>query len=620
MRIGFEIHQQLDTHKLFCSCPSILREDEPSYVFLRRLRPTQSELGEVDEAALKEFLKGKAYLYEGYGDTTCLVEIDEEPPHTPNDEAVDMALEVALLLNAEIVDEIHFMRKLVIDGSNTSGFQRTAVVAVDGVLELEDAEIRIPTICLEEEAARKIAEKDGHIVFRLDRLGIPLVEISTAPDITSPTEAREAALRIGELLRSTGKVKRGLGTIRQDINVSVEGGSRVEIKGVQDLNQIPRIIETEGNRQRMLLEVRDELLRRGVSKKSMRFAAVNVSDALKSAESKLVRKLLRSGTALGMVLPGYKGLLKDRLGPELAQHARVAGGVKGIIHSDEVPGYGISRENVENIQRLLQPGEGDAFVLCLAPPTSAEKALRAAYERASAALEGVPEETRVANPDGTSSYMRPLPGAARMYPETDIPPVVITADRLARIRSTLPEAYREKERRFIRDYGLSREQAAQMVRSVHADFFEEVVKETGIQASIVVSTLLGTLKELQRENKAPDVEANKEELKKVFSLVAQGVMAKEAIPDIMVEIAKDPSVDIGAALRRLGAERATEEEVRRLIKKVIIDRESFVRERGREAAKPLMGLVMKELRGRCDGKLVNKILLEELDKFVEEAG
>lgn len=619
MRIGFEIHQQLDTHKLFCSCPSILREDEPSYVFLRRLRPTQSELGEVDEAAMREFLKGKAYLYEGYGDTTCLVEIDEEPPHTPNEEAIDIALEVALLLNAEIVDEIHFMRKLVIDGSNTSGFQRTAVIAVDGVLELEEGEIRIPTICLEEEAARKIAERDGYTIFRLDRLGIPLVEISTAPDITNPAAAREAALRIGELLRSTGRVKRGLGTIRQDINVSVEGGSRVEIKGVQDLNQIPRIIEIERRRQRMLLEVRDELLRRGVSKKALRFSTMDITDGLKASESKLVRRLLKGGAALGMVLPGYRGLLKNRLGPELAQYARVVAGVRGIIHSDELPGYGITEHDVENIQGMLQPGGDDAFVLCLAPVNTAESALRAVYERASAALDGVPEETRVANPDGTTSYMRPLPGAARMYPETDIPPVVITPDRIAKIRSTLPEAYEEKERRFIREYGLSSEQAAQMVRSVHADFFEEVVRETGIQASIVVSTLLGTLKELRRENKAPDVEENREALKNVFSLVAQGKMAKEAIPDVLAEIAENPSVDIPAALRRLGAEGASEREVRRLIKQVIRERESFVRERGREAVKPLMGLVMRELRGKCDGRLVNKLLLEELDRFVEEA-
>ena len=618
MRIGFEIHQQLDTHKLFCTCPSLLREDEPSYIYLRRLRPTQSELGEVDEAAMKEFLKGKSYLYQGYGDTTCLVEIDEEPPHTPNQEALEIALEIALLLNADVVDEVHFMRKLVIDGSNTSGFQRTAVIAVDGNLKIGDTELRIPTICLEEEAARKISEENGQTVFRLDRLGIPLVEITTAPDITSPIMAREAALKIGELLRSTMKVKRGLGTIRQDINVSVEGGSRVEIKGVQDLNQIPRIIENERKRQRMLLKVKDELRARGVAKDALSFSPIDVSDVLETSQSKLIKKLLRAGVALGLKLPGFASLLKNKLGPEMAQHARVASGVRGIIHSDELPGYGISEDDLDNLNRKLQPGARDAFILCIADAAAAERALRAAFERALAALDGVPEETRVANQDGTSSYMRPLPGAARMYPETDIPPVVVTPERIARIKSRLPEAYEEKEKRFVRDYKLSREQAAQIVRSVYADFFEEVVRETGIQASIVVSTLLGTIKELRKENKAPDVGANRETIKEIFSLVAQGEMAKEAIPEILVEMAKDPRIDIRKALRKMGAEGASEEEVRRLIREILRERESFIRDRGRQAAKPLMGLLMKELRGRCDGRMVSKLLMEELDKFIGE--
>jgi glutamyl-tRNA(Gln) amidotransferase subunit E len=618
MRIGFEIHQQLDTHKLFCSCPSLLREDDPSYACLRRLRPTQSELGEVDEAAMKEFLKGKTYIYQGYSDTTCLVELDEEPPHTPNIEALKTALEIALLLKAEVVDEVHFMRKLVIDGSNTSGFQRTAVIAVDGVLELKEGRVRISTICLEEEAARKIADNDGETVFRLDRLGIPLVEISTAPDMTSPAMAREAALRIGEILRSTGKVKRGLGTIRQDINVSVEGGARVEIKGVQDLNQIPLIIKKEGKRQRMLLKVREELLRRGVSRKKLKFVPMDITEFLKTSESKLARRLLKKGIALALALPGFHGLLKKKLGPELAQHARVASGVKGIIHSDELPGYGLSDKDVREVRRALRIVEGDAFLLCLAPEDRARKALLAAYERALTALKGIPEETRVAAQDGTTSYMRPLPGAARMYPETDVPPVVITSETITWIRSHLPEPYEVKEERYVRDYELSREQAAQIVRSVYADLFEEVVEGTGVQASIAASTLLGTLKELRRENKILDVSASKDALKEVFQMIAKGEMAKEALPEVLAALAEDPGVDIREVLKEGGVEGASQEDVRKLIRRVVRDRESFVRERGRDAAKPLMGLLMKKLRGRCDGRLVNKLLLEELDRFIEE--
>lgn len=617
MRIGFEIHQQLDTRKLFCACPSRLREEEPSYNYLRRLRPTQSELGEIDEAALKEFLKGKAYVYQGYGDTTCLVEIDEEPPHAPNTEAVDIAIEVALLLNADVVDEVHFMRKLVIDGSNTSGFQRTAIIALDGVLRLRDCELRIPTICLEEEAARKITEKGRRTIYRLDRLGIPLVEITTAPDITTPAMAREAALKIGELLRSTGRVKRGIGTIRQDINVSIEDGARVEIKGVQDLNQIPRIIEKEAARQRMLIKVKEELRNRGVSKEELGFAPREVGEALGGSESRVVKQGLEKGAALALVLPGFEGLLRDKLGPELAQHARVASGVPGILHSDELPGYGVSSREVKALRNLLGVRDGDAFVLCLAPRATGEKALKAVYERALRAFDGVPEETRVVMQDGGTMYMRPLPGAARMYPETDIPPVVITPGWIERIKAGLPESYEDKRRRYVREYGLSEEQAVQMVRSAYARVFEDLVRETRAQPSVVASTLLGTLKELRREGYPLDVSENKDKLREVFLLLAQGDIAKEALPELLAAVAANPGAEPRSLVKRMGIGGVTEEEIRSLVRRILGEREAFVRERGMRAAKPLMGLLMKELRGRADGKLVNKLLAEELEKFLQ---
>ncbi|MDP6612763.1 MAG: Glu-tRNA(Gln) amidotransferase subunit GatE, partial [Candidatus Hydrothermarchaeota archaeon] len=493
VRIGFEVHQQLDTSKLFCDCPSLLREDEPSYNCLRSLRPTQSELGEMDKAALKEFLKGKRYLYQGYGDSTCLVEIDEEPPHSPNRDAIDTAIEAALMLNADIVDEIHFMRKLVIDGSNTSGFQRTAIVALDGRLKIGEIELRIPTICLEEEAARKIMDEDDRTIYRLDRLGIPLVEITTAPDITSPAQARETALKIGELLRSTAKVKRSLGTIRQDINVSIEGGARVEIKGVQDLNQIPRVIENEAERQEMLLLVKKKLHSRGISKSKLKFKLIKTTDTLKKSTSKRIKGQLAKGIALVLVLPGFGGLLKDKLGPEMAQHSKLASGLGGILHSDEFPGYGVTKKEVKSLSGLLGTGDNDAFVLVLAPREAAEKALEAVFERALMAFDGVPEETRVANQDGITSYMRPLPGAARMYPETDIPPIVITEDRIARIKANLSESYEVKKKRYVKEHGLSQEMAFQLLAATTAEkpawqIYDEIVGSVKVSPRIVAKT------------------------------------------------------------------------------------------------------------------------------------
>ncbi len=614
MLIGFEIHQQLETHKLFCKCPSTLREEKPEVTIERRLRPTQSELGEIDRAALEEFLKGKRFIYEVYPDTTCLVEVDEEPPHEPNEEAVDICIEVASMLNCDIVDEIHFMRKLVIDGSNTSGFQRTAIVALDGYLEMERGKIGIPTICLEEEAARKISEESKKAIYRLDRLGIPLIEITTAPVITSPEQAREVALKIGEILRATGRVKRGIGTIRQDINVSIEGGARVEIKGAQELNQIPRIIESEVERQKKLIEVEEELKNRKISLGT--FQTYDVSQIFKNCGSRIIAvQLKEGGVVLALKLKGFKDLLGKNLGPEFAQYAKVSAGARGIFHSDELPAYGISQEEVDKVSKKLVLGKKDAFAFVAGKKEAAKRALEAVFKRARLALEGVPEETRVANPGGTTSYMRPLPGAARMYPETDIQPIAVSKERITAINTKLPELYEEKIQRFVKKHRLSEELASQLVRSEYSRFFEEVVGEIKITPSVAANTLLGTLKELKRGGYETESIGGKK-LKEVFLLVAENRIAKEAIPEVLIAIAENPKQKVEEALKLVGTKTFEKEEITEVVRNVLKFREEFVREKGMDAAKPLMGVVMKEIRGRVDGKVVNEILHRELKKFL----
>jgi len=258
-KCGIEIHQQLDTHKLFCSCPSLIRDDKPDIIIKRRLRPSAGESGEVDEAALHEFRRGKQFIYQAYSNTTCLVELDEEPPHDVNKEALETALQVALTLNAKVVDRICFMRKTVVDGSNTSGFQRTALIATNGFIETSKGKVKIDTVCLEEEAAKIVKRTEKQDTYNLSRLGIPLIEIATAPDIKDPEHCRETAEKIGMILRSTNKVKRGLGTIRQDVNLSIKNKARVEIKGFQDLRNMPKIIENEVKRHLKLIENGEQL-------------------------------------------------------------------------------------------------------------------------------------------------------------------------------------------------------------------------------------------------------------------------------------------------------------------------------------------------------------------------
>jgi len=259
LKIGLEIHQQLDTNKLFCKCPCIIKDDNPSFKVKRYLRTSASELGKVDAAALYELQKGKYFIYEGYNAVNCLVELDESPPEELNKKALEIALQVSLLLNAKILDQIQFMRKVVIDGSNVSGFQRTALIAVNGYIETSEGKISIPTICLEEEAAKKLEDTTEFRRYNISRLGIPLIEIATGPDVKSAEGAKEAAGKLGMILRSVNGVKRGLGTIRQDINLSIKTHPRVEIKGFQDLRSIPKVVEYEINRQLNSKEKKSEV-------------------------------------------------------------------------------------------------------------------------------------------------------------------------------------------------------------------------------------------------------------------------------------------------------------------------------------------------------------------------
>lgn len=627
IKVGLEIHQMLDTkEKLFCACPTVLRREEPSIKFRRWLRLARSELGELDPAALFEYQKGKSYLYEQYEDSVCLVEMDEEPPHQLNSEALEIALSVCLMLNCKVVDEVQVMRKIVIDGSNTTGFQRTALIGIDGYVEVEGKQIPISTVCIEEDAARKIDENAKQVIYRLDRLGIPLIEISTGPVIGSSEEAGLVALRIGQLLRMTGKVKRGLGTIRQDLNISVEGGARVEIKGVQELDLIPKIVELEAKRQFSLLEIRDELRNRGITCDMIKTDAVNLTGVFERTNSRVARRALESGgVALAVKLPGFAGLLGReiqpgrRLGTEMAERARYWAEVGGIFHSDELPAYGITSSEVEKIRELLKCDRMDAFVLVFERKEKAIAALEAVVERAREALKGVPEETRAANPDGTTKFTRPMPGKARMYPETDIRPISITPELLEKVRRELPEPPEVKYEKFVKIYGLNPSLAKRMVSSYWLDLFEKAVEELRAPPTVVATTLEGTLIELRRDG-VPVQNLNDEHFFNLFKLLSKGLLVKEAIPMVLKHLAENPSSSVEYALRELGLTPMSEEEAREAIRKVLSSMSRIIiRERGVNAFSQAMGAAMKELRGRVDGELVSKLVKEELEKFLEES-
>lgn len=610
LKIGLEIHQQLDSHKLFCNCRSELFEGK-GYEFVRRLRPTRSEMGEVDKAAVAEFKRRLQFRYQAL-DATCLVEADEEPPHNANEDAIDIALQIALLLNAEVVDEIQFMRKIIIDGSNTAGFQRTGLVALNGFLDVDGERIRIDTLCLEEDAARKVDDGEEK-VYRLDRLGIPEIEIATAPEIDSPEKAKVVAQKIGALLRATRRVKRGIGTIRQDVNVSIKDGARTEIKLVQDLRSIPKIIENEIERQFRLIEIKEELDRRDV--KELKKVLKDVSSVFKETDSKVIRKALdKNGKVLALRLECFSGLIgsnsKAGLGNEFAGYARLSG-VRGILHSDELPAYGISESELKAVSNALELRENDAFVLVAESEEKARKALEAVFERAKIALKGVPSEVRRVLENCTTEFMRPMSDEARMYPETDVPPVRVTKERVEKIKRSLPELPDAKVERFVREYGITREQARQLVGEGYDDTFESLARRYEFK-SLIARTLLNTLPELRSKGIETELISI---LNDMFSALDEGRFAKEGIPELLSYIARE-KVGVKEAIKKLGIERIDVTDIEKIIDKILSDKEKFLRKKGQSAVPSLMGIVMKELRGKADGKIVNQILKRKVEELL----
>ncbi len=626
LKAGLEVHQQLDTaEKLFCSCTPQLFREEPEITFLRRLRPTQSELGQIDPAAFFEFQKGIKILYEANKENTCLVEMDEEPPHDLNGEAVEITVIVALMLNAKPVDEIHVMRKTVIDGSNTTGFQRTCVIALDGEIEVNGKKVPIQHVSLEEDAARKMGEEGSVIRYRIDRLGIPLIEVTTAPVLYSPKEAEKVALAIGRILRATGRVKRGLGTIRQDLNVSIPNGALIEIKGVQELELVSKVIEFEVQRQLNLLKIKNELQKRRVDEKDIKEEFLDVTHIFEKTRCRVVQKAISNGErVLTVLLPKFARLLKTelmpgvRLGTEMANRAHFWGRVGGIFHTDELPAYGITDEEVRELRGFVKAEREDAVVFVADSLENASDALKAVVERAREALRGVPEETRGANPDGTTRYMRPRPGAARMYPETDVKPIQVSEEYLNALRSRLPELPERRLKRLMKEYKLNEKLARQVLNSDYALLFEEIARESGVSPTTVAAVLTETMKALKRDGVEVD-KIRDEHVKELFSFVGAGETAKEAIPDILTWLSKHEGATMEAAIESLGLTMLSEAEIAKIIGNLLLENEQLVKERGKAAFGMLMGLVMRKVRGRAKAELVNKVLRRKLEGFVSKS-
>ena len=495
-RCGLEVHQQLKTQKkLFCRCPAGQYQDGTAYdaQVVRHMRPTLSELGEYDGTALMEFKTKKNIIYRIKGETACTYDIDDTPPFPINREALAIATEIALLLGSQLVGEIHIARKQYLDGSIPTGFQRTAIVGIGGEIPLANKTVRIIQLSIEEDSCREVSDIGHDRIYSTDRLGTPLIETVTYPELLTPDEAEEAAQHIRFLNRSTGHVNVGIGAGREDVNVSITGGTRVEIKGVQHIRWIPELTHNEAFRQKALLAIRDQL-RNNVSEPAT-WTLSTVTLAPKDYQASL--SLEKEPEAMvAMNLPGFAGVLSHFTNPnrcfadELSDRIKVIACIDkpNLLHSetlDPAP----DEQVWSRIRAALSSSEGDTQILVWGPKSDMDMAIETVDERCKMAFEGVPNETRKALADGTTLFERVLPGANRMYPDTDSAPIPIDEEAIENIRAALPRSIADCTAQ-MHDWAIPADCRPYILKRTLFPLLEDLIRETKLSPTFA-GTLLG---------------------------------------------------------------------------------------------------------------------------------
>lgn len=620
LKVGFEIHQQLATNrKLFCNCRYEETEKFGAILF-RKFRPTQSELGAYDPAAVFEFKKGRTIKYYTSETSSCLVEADEEPPQDLDKESLESALIISLALHSNITDELHVMRKVVIDGSNTCGFQRTILVAKGGYLDATGKRVNVQSICLEEDSARLISDDRTTREYGLDRLGVPLIEIALEPVTGTPEEIMRVALATGRLLRASKRVARGLGTIRQDVNISVDDGAVVEIKGVQKLDQLVKVIEYEIIRQRGLNKAAQLLRERKVSDSRIGDKIEDVTEILATTSSNVVKGVLQQDTSIfrairvggfGSML-GFEPYPDVRIGKELSELVRFYG-LGGVFHSDELPNYGIKTEEVQAIKNRLSIDEAtDAFVIVGGPKIKVHFAIEAIILRLKMALNGVPAETRSASAEGKTLFSRPKPGAARLYPETDIPPIPIGNSLLTSLSEKVPLSLEQALNSLIKRFNLNKKLAEQIFDSDYFRIFMEIASSMNeVLPTFVASKLTEDIVSLERRGLDSAVLTD-EILFDIFKRLDRGMIAKESVNLILEKLMSRDAATVDDAIGRLGISSISDEELEATVEAIIKENMSLIAEKKMAASSMLMGKIMTLLRGRADGHKINSMLINKL--------
>ena len=618
LKVGLEIHQQLDTSKkLFCKCRPI-ESDEYTEKFSRRLRTAKSELGELDPAALFEKTKSKKINYYANSQSSCLVEKDEEPPHDLDHDAKKISLLISSMLESKIFSEIHVMRKTVIDGSNTTGFQRTMLVSQGGNLKVNGKKIGVQAVCLEEDAAKLLKDEQNERNYSLDRLGVPLVEIALEPVSTKPSEVKEIALTLGRLLRVTRMVKRGIGSIRQDVNISVMNSGVVEVKGVQQLDQLEKIIGYEAKRQHGLILIAEKLKKLSITISNE--DVFDVTEVLKDCESKIIQKALKSKAKIKAIrirnfsgMFGFEPYPGIRLGKEIGQLVRFFG-IGGVFHSDELPNYGINDPYVDKIRKYLELVDVDGFLIIAGEDPKLDYAIDSIIKRIQDATDGVPAETRGVTQDGETIFLRPRPGASRMYPETDIPSISVLPEEIKLARENIPKSWDDSIAEIQKKYNLNSQLSEQIFDSEYMELFEKICENKKNSPNFVASILCSTITNLQR--KGFDALLLKPELiAELFELLADDKIPKESLEIIFENIMSGKSDTVSDAIQSTAVTSMNEGELNAILDEIIQKNMELVKELGENAITTLMGIAMKQVRGKASGQTVNVLLRKKIQEI-----
>ena len=634
---GIETHQQLLTSKkLFCNCPAGLTDKPVDAQVLRHMRPTMSELGEYDGTALMEFKTRKTVIYQLIRDHVCTYEMDDTPPFLMNQDALDIALCIAMMLDCSIVDEIHISRKQYLDGSIPTGFQRTAIVGVGGSIPVNGLDVDVTYLTIEEDSCREVLD-DGHeIVFKADRLNTPLIEVVTEPQARTPRETRMLAEQVHRLLFASGRVRREIGATRSDVNVSIDGTTRVEIKGVNRLRYMERLCYIEALRQKVLLDIRDELQSRGLTPENLECEKHIITDIFPVDKFQFMKKELKSDGEVGaIIISGFRGILDWPTQPDTTFASEFAGRIKviacldwnsesktdafkrdrgreklrNLIYSDDNNSV-LSSSEWDEIKRITHAGKDDAVCLLWGPREDVKTALEEIFIRAQQAALGVPNETRQAYPDCTTGFERILPGADRMYPDTDLPPTVVESIRLEKVKSELPEKPWEVERRYA-EMGVHPEVYRDFVLSPQRELAESIIKEMDLDPTIVIVTLDQTMKHLRREKY--DVDSIEEaDIRGLFLYLICGIFTRDAFPILLKYLAENPDKDAADAVLDLDLQMIGEADLQNVANEMIKkDGVSRIKDLSKRT-QFLLGKIMDRVRGKAHHQDVMELIEEHV--------